>query len=214
MRTIKMLGLVVAAALATMALGAITASADVPCTESGKHSGACAAGAVYTGSIVGKTTTEKAKLLNSTLGVLEECNSEVLAGAGTNEGNHVGYKVLIATGDIKFTNCSGICNKATSEAPAWMLVEALTLDAFVTADGALAPSARLEECEFGVNCLYRFTNATSLLRVESDLIIANHVPLTESTSEFLCPNSTTWDGKYLISKDEANGANLFIAALT
>lgn len=218
MRFIKMLGLAAVAALAAMAfVGATSASADTACLENVGHANECPPAKRWTGNVTGLTNAgEPALLLDSFKNVLEKCNSEVLALWIENEGSHKGVKYLIDTAGIKFTGCTGICNKATSEAPAWLLVEALALDAWVSKHGTLAVSAKLEECEFGVNCLYRFTNETQLLKAESDFIIAKEVPLTESTKEFLCPNSTTWDGKYLVREDETGGTEggvLYAAAL-
>jgi len=222
-----MLGLAAVAALAVMAFAVASASADVPCTVS-SHTGSCsgAGGTAYTGNILG-LDTGTALLLEGT-SVKETCKSTVLGLAGTNEGNHVGYKSLVDVGELDFFECSGLCENATNLRPAWLLVEALTLDAWVTEDGAGKPRAELFNCLFGAHCVYEFTNATQLLKIETrvlknekgevigedPLIVASSVPLTK-ISGIGCPSSNlSFDAKWLLEKDEAGGAKLFVAALT
>lgn len=218
MRLIKILGLAAFAALAAMAfVGATTASADVPCLESGHHTSECPANKIWKGDIVGLTAVGTPALLLKNGAVEEECHSQVLAlgSTFTNEGSHTGFEILVDTGALTFTNCTGICEEAHSTRPAWLLVEALTLDAWVTEDKAGLPRAKLENCIFGVTCEYQFTNMTQLLKVEGDLIIAASVPL-ERTAGALCPNNNmSFDAKWLVREDVNGtpGEPLYAAAL-
>jgi hypothetical protein len=210
-RFIKMLGLAAMAALSVIAyVGATTASADVPCLQSGHHASECPAASVYTGNILGLAS---GALLLENGSTIETCHSQVLGLAGASEGKHVGYKALVDTGALTFTSCSGLCEEAKSTRPVNLLLEALTLDAWVTEDGQGKARAQLFECFFGVVCTYEFTNAKQLLTAESDTIAAKNVPLT-LVSGFGCPNNKmTFDATWLLTEDNAGNAPLFAAAL-
>lgn len=207
-----MLGLAAIAALAAMAfVGASTASADVLCTESGKHNAKC--NSIWTGNVKGLTEAgNPALLLNSSKGVEEECHSTVLGLGATieDEGDHTGLKILLEA--LQFSECSGICTTVTGERPSWLLVQTLALDAFVTKDGAEKAGAKLSGCPLGITCKYELTNEPQLLIVSGNTITASEVPLTRTGGAF-CPASATWDAKYLITKDETNGAPIYLAAL-
>jgi hypothetical protein len=213
-----MLGLAAVAALAAMAfVGATSASAstnDVLCLSSGHHTGLCPAGSTHEGiNVLGLTQTGHPALLLENGTIKEECHGQVLALGSTSTRELSGVKILIDAGGITFTSCSGLCTSATSEAPVWLLAEALTLDAFVTADGALAPSAVLKGCPFGVECLYQFTNASSLLAISGDTMStpAGGTPLTKS-SGFGCPsNNMSFDALFLITTDATPAVPLFLA---
>jgi hypothetical protein len=210
MRHLKTLGLVAVAALAAMAfVGATSASADSICTTNAGHPNSCPV--TYTGNVLG--TSGSAVLLNGSKEQIEKCTGTVLGLGSTyeNEGAHIGFKMLLEP--LLFTNCEGICTKATGHVGSWMLVEALTLDAWVTADGALAPGAELEGCFFGVKCNYELTNAKQLLSISGNTITASQVPLTRTSGSSLCPATGFWDATYTETKDEVGGGSLFVTAL-
>jgi hypothetical protein len=212
-----MLGFAALVALAAMALAGVgTASADKLCLVEGHHADACPAGSSHSKiDVVGLTLGTKTALLLENKETIEECHSQVLALGSTAVEEVEGLKILIDTGGITFTSCSGFCSSAKSESPAWLLIEALTLDAFVTADGVLPPAAVLEGCPFGVKCLYSFTNATQLLEVlKNGEIKAKDVPLT-GHGNFPCPQTNmSFDAEWLITTDPVNIAErkmLYIA---
>ncbi len=216
MRLIKMLGLGALAALATMAFVGVTgASADSLCLEEGHHATECPLAKQFTpGNVLGKTGTEKAKLLQNGT-TEEECNSQVL-GLGTtytNNGTHKDFKILVDTGALVFTNCTGLCEEATSTTPAWLLVEALTLDAFVLPDPTAHPRALLKKCFLGVECEYEFTSANQLMSISGNSITASSVPLTLAKGSGCPNNNMSFDAKWFVTKDETGGAALFVAAL-
>jgi hypothetical protein len=190
-RLIKILGLAAIAALASMAfIGATSASADSFCLEPGHHSNECPAAKIYKGNVTGLTNGKTAILLENG-SIKQECHSTVLALGSTikNEGAHIGVEVLVDTGALTFTGCSGLCANAESTRPAFLLLQALTLDAFITADGAGLSRARLFNCTFGIECEYQFKNASQLTAIGTDTIIATNVPLEKVGGSFLCPNN-------------------------
>jgi hypothetical protein len=209
-----MLGLAAVAALAAMAfVGASTALADVPCLESGLHAtGTC--GSVWAGNIKGLTPVgEPALLLGPNLRVEEACHGEGLAlgATGTNEGSHTGFKILLEP--LNFSGCKGLCEEVVGENPSWLLLEALTLDGWVTSDGTSKPGAKFQKCPLGVTCLYTLSGAEPwLLKGESDLGIADHVALARTQGTF-CPSEAFADAKILLTKDEVNGAPIYLASL-
>ncbi len=212
MRTIKILGLAAVSALAAMALvGATTASADSLCTTNAGHPNTCPAGNIYTGNVLGKTSS--AVLLNESKEQLEKCTGQVLGNGSSivNEGSHKGLSILLQP--LSFTNCEGICKKATGKVGSNLLVEALTLDAWVTADGALAPGAELEECFLGVKCNYELESAKQLLTASGSTLTATQVPLKRTSGSALCPAKGFWDAAYAVTKDETGGGSIFITSL-
>jgi hypothetical protein len=137
MRLIKMLGLAAVAALAAMAfVGAMPASAETFCTQSGHHTDECPAANRYNGNLVVTSTSKVLFLQNGE--IEDECDSTLLALGATieNEGNHTGVKILVDTGALSFTNCTGLCNSTESINPVWLLAQTLSLDAWVTGDPA------------------------------------------------------------------------------
>lgn len=213
-----MLGLAAIAALASMALiGATSASADSLCTESGHHASECPAAKIYKGNVLGLTLPGKPALLLENGKIKEECHSQVL-GLGstiTNEGSHKGMKILIDTGALTFTKCTGLCSNAESTRPAWLLLNALTLDAFVSPDEVLLSGARLFNCLFNIECEYEFTSDNQLMSIgEIDTITASSVPLKKSGGSALCPNNVmSFDATWLTTKDEEKGTAISVAAL-
>jgi len=206
-----MIGLAAAASMAVAAfVGVAGASADSLCLEPGHHASECPLAQRYTGNVVGLTEGKTALLLNASGGTEVACEGTVLGlGPGTNEGAHVGLKILQEA--LEFKECSGICNKATGENPSFLLIEALTLDAFVTKDGAAKPAAKLEGCPFGIACKYELKNEPQLLSASGNTITATKVPLTRVSG--FCPSEGFWDATYHVTKDEVNGAPVYLAAL-
>jgi hypothetical protein len=99
------------------------------------------------------------------------------------------------------------------EHTASLLVEALTLDAWVRVNETLKPTSKLQACPLGVTCLYTLAGAEPwLLKVESDLVVAEHVALSRTQGTF-CPSEGFWDAKYLMTKDEEKGAPVYVASL-
>lgn len=207
-----MLGLAAFAALAAMAfVGATAASADSLCTTNAGHPNECPAANVYKGNVLGKSSS--AILLNESKEQIEKCTGEVLGNGSSivNEGSHKGLSILLEP--LKFTNCEGICKKATGKVGSNLLIEALTLDAWVTKDGELAPGAQLEECFLGVSCTYELESAKQLLGASGNTLTASQVPLKRSAGSTLCPAKGFWDATYTTTKDEAGGGSIFATAL-
>lgn len=212
MRTLKILGLASFAALAAMAMAATTASADSLCTTNAGHANECPSANLANGqNVLGKTSS--AILLNEKKEQIESCTGEVLGNGSsfTQEGSHKGFVMLLQP--LKFSNCAGICTKANGKVGAILLTEALTLDAWVTKDGELAPGAVLEGCFLGVTCTFELESAKQLLGISTDTLIANQVPLIRTAGSGLCPAKGFWDATYLVTKDEAGGAPLFVTSL-
>lgn len=220
MGLIKMLGLIMIAALAAMAsLGAVTASADVACKENIVHTGKCPDGktVIENHSIKGKTAEGgvSAKFLDSEK-LQVECVSEILGVVKANTGAHKGLLVLITKWD--FTNCSGLCKKAKGHSlPFLMLVVALELHALLAKhpDEGLQPAVLLEECTaFKVNCLYEFVAEETLWDVKSDLLISDRTGMLRSGHSMLCPDSEEFDATYKLYLDtESNLTGVWPTAL-
>jgi hypothetical protein len=177
----------------------------------------CPATKIYKGNIVYLTlSTAPALLLNSNGGIEEECHGKLLALGTTieNEGSHKGVKILIDAGAQEVSSCSGLCEESESPRPSWRLVEALTLEAWLSGDNGGNWLWRLFHCIFGINCYYEFTNASQSSAVSGDAVVSTKVPLTRvSPSSSLCPTGTTFDTTYLVTKDEVGGAPIYVAAL-
>jgi len=212
-RLIKMSGLAVLAAMATMAfVGASSASADVLCTEDVKHTGTCPAGKVVPANTLIVGLAEKALLLNKEGKVEEECHSTTLGTYLGSAGSHAGLNGLITLFD--FTNCVGLCKEAIGHsAPFKLFASAASLHATVTSHSgsSLRPGAKLQGCPFGVTCLYQTPSA--LLKLGLDTLIAEKIPLERSTFSFVCPDETFWDATYLVTTDDANKTPLYVALL-
>ncbi len=209
-RLVRMFGMAAIAALAAMAFVTVTsASADSLCLEPGLHKGECKK--VWTGDVLGLTNS--AVLLNLSNEPIETCHSEVLGLGKTikNQGSHIGLEILIDP--LIFDHCEGICTEAKGSVGAWLLIEALPLDAWVTKDGTLKAGATLKGCFLGVECTYELTNEPQLLGVTEDLLVATEVPLARTAGSSLCPATGRWDAKYLVTEDKPNGAPIYVAAL-
>jgi hypothetical protein len=217
MRLIKMLGLAAVAAMAVMAFAVASASADSSCNESGLHAGECKS--VYTGSLKGLTPAgEPALLLGPELRVEEKCHGETLVNQLSNEGSHKG--LLLLGEPLKFgldaggAKCEGLCTEVKGENASLLLLEALTLDLWVSKDpsAAGAPAAKFQGCPLGATCLYTLLSEPQLLTGTGSQIIADHIKLNRTQGTF-CPSEGFWDAKYNVTKDEVGGAPLFAAAL-
>lgn len=205
MRLIKMFGLAALAAVAAMAfVGAGSASADTLCLSNAGHEKECpvADREPIGTTVVGLATG--ALLLNGSGEVLEKCHSKTAGKVTSNLGAHKGLVALIT--ELNFTNCEGICKKATGHAaPFEMLAFALQLHVLIKKHAltGLRPGARLEECFAGIQCLYQTVSQTPLLNIGTDTLIANKVALEESApKQFLCPDSGAWDATYLLTVGE------------
>lgn len=222
MRLIKMLGITGAMALVAMAfVGAGTASADSVCLVDAGFDGACPAGSVWQGPIIGLSKLAIFKLEQA----VTKCQSGFLAKFLGNEGPHVGMTYLIA--GLGFKECTGACKNVTAEAlPYAFLVSSLQKEVVLLQDQILPPAVLLENCMvLGVelDCLYQAPAQTIfpfvLEKNEEEAPLASaldlSVPLTWAGDDPFCPQQANWKANYLIYEDGDNGEGpeLFFTAL-
>jgi len=198
-RPIKILGLAAIAALAAMAFVAATASADAFCETSGLHAGECPAGKILVPGKLLKALATNPLLLDASGNILEECGiGHALATVGTSSAPHTGVKFTINS--LEWLNCKGQCSTVTSNAlpyPGEAL--ALALLAHITSSG----TTTLSGCSiFNLKCTYKLpgANGSGLLKIESDLLVAEKVELARTTPcnfEEVFPAKGFWDAKYL-----------------
>ena len=221
-RLIKMLGLACTTALAAMAfLGTGAASADSACLVDPGALGACPAGSVWNGPIIGLTQEATFKVDNT----VTKCKSKFLADYNFNEGPHVGVLYLIL--NLNFTECVGACQQAFAEhVPYLLLVSMANQHALLKPDFNGPPSVLLANCMIlglQLNCLYNLPNPSLLnylLELNTQLLplagaFDANLPLTWAGDDMLCPAAANFEATYLIHKDINNqaGAELFFAAL-
>jgi hypothetical protein len=222
-RFIKMLGLAGAVALIAMAFaGAGTASADSACLVDVGANGACPAGSIWQGPVIGLSKLVVFKIEKTET----KCKSGFLADYLGNEGAHVGVTYLIL--GLGFKECTGDCEKATAEAlPYVFLVSALQNQVLLIQDGIFPPAVLLENCMvLGVpmDCLYQGPEVTPfplvLEKNQKGEPLASaldlSLPLTWAGDDLFCPQTATWNANYLIYEDNSEtgeDAELFFASL-
>lgn len=221
-RTIKMLVLAGATALAAMAfIGAGTASADSACLVDPGALGLCPAGAVWNGPITGLSAEATFKVDNT----VTKCKSSFLADYVGNEGPHIGALYLVL--NLSFSECVGACPNAFAEnLPALLLVAMAQLHAKLTPDGFGPPAVLLQNClilNIPMSCLYKTQPpvlANYLLELNSEgLPLAGalrfNAPLVWGGDDPLCPEGAVFQATYLIYEDQnfVEGPELFFTAL-
>lgn len=223
MRLIKMSGLAGIAALALAFAVAGSASADTFCEENVGAANECPEGQRLAEGklILGLTEVgnpalllalnEKGELVGTT-----SCHSTILGKVGANDGAHVSRLGLVES--VKFTACAGLCKKGVGHsAPFVFKAVALEGHVFVTKDNetGLLPGVLLEECPFGVSCLYQTEPEAMVLDINFDLIKAVQEPMKRSGHSMLCPPKARWDAQYLMTLDVNGqpGAPIYIAGL-
>ena len=225
MKLVKMLGMAVAAALASMALlGTSAASADSACLVDppGGAFGECPAGAVWNGPIIGLSQEAVFKVHGTTT----KCRSRFLADYNGNEGPHLGVLYLVLS--LTFTECIGACQNAFAERlPYLLLVKAWpNQHAILRHDFNGPPSVLLENClilGIPLNCLYKLPQNSLLdylLELNDQLLplagaLRANLPLTWAGDDMLCPMGAKFEATYLIYEDfnELEGGELFFTAL-
>ncbi len=203
MRYAKILGLAAIAALASMAfIGAGSASADSLCRENVGHAGTCPAPLVVN-ELIEAESIGKAELLSSIGNV--KCSSQGL-GKIVATGNHQPVLGLLET--LTFTACEGACSKAKAHsAPFHLEVQASTLTPYAQPhpSSTLLPGGLLENCTFGINCLYEVTShLADLGEIESGAtgdVLKFLVPLLRSNHSAFCPEKSEWHARYLLRTD-------------
>jgi hypothetical protein len=201
MKSIKLMGVAVVAALAVMAfVGAATASADTVCTE---NASPCPVAKRIT-TLTGQTTSGKKAVLTS--GSFKvECDSETTATGLTSLGAHLGVSGSVTA--LTFTNCTGSCTGATAvNLPYHAHGTAVPQTVTVTSGGTGNPGATLTNClGLGVSCT--FTTASAVLNFDGGTpgsLTANGIPLTRTSG--LCPATGSWTAQY----DVTNHTSAFL----
>ncbi len=205
MRYAKILGLAAIAALASMAfIGAGSASADTLCHTNPGHDKECPAGSrLPVGELIEAESIGKAELLASIGNV--KCDSQGL-GKIVETGNHKPVLGLLET--LTFTACEGACSKAKAHsAPFHLEVQANGLNPYAQPhpSSTLLPGGLLENCTFGINCLYEVTShLADLGEIESGAtgdVLKFLVPLLRSGHSAFCPEKSEWHARYLLRSD-------------
>lgn len=213
MRSIKMIGIAAVAALvASVALGAGSASADSFCTAVVNHKGECPPGSV----IALPVTIEASKVVagkepnDFTAGEEEafepNCNEVKLKAKFTqNAGSH--NQVTGNLEEILWNNCTG-CSAITTENVPWVaLALALELHIVFHKSGTSGfPSFLFSKCtSFKFNCLY--DAELPLLSIENGtattpVYLKASVSMLKSTAgghSGVCPTPITWNTKFEVT---------------
>jgi hypothetical protein len=214
-RSIKMLGLAMTAAIAAMAfVGAGSASADALCKTNPGHTKECPA-PLATGTLIKGLTLANAPatLLDEEKEAIMTCHSTALGTLGASLGSHKGRAGLLTS--LSFSNCTGICASAEGiNEPYALTLDALALTAHVTehAQGG-TPGAFLNNCFFFFDCEYELVEGLALLTLSGDTLIASNEELFKSGGSGACPEVGYWDASYLVTTDNAAAEPLFATSL-
>jgi hypothetical protein len=195
-RLIKMSGLAVLAAMATMAFaGAGSASADVLCLSGLTAGGECTGVGHTELTIKALGSSElKTEVGNVT------CHTDVEGLLEKSLGSHKGLLGKISS--LSWTKCEGTCDAAKPLNLPWhALGSGLNQHMVVSSGGTGNPTGLLEGCTFfNVNCQY--SAASVLLNFVGGnpaKLVASNVPLTRSGHSGFCSATGTWNGSFEIT---------------
>jgi len=194
MKYLKMLGLVAALAMATMAFGAGTASATKLCSV---NTSPCPAGNTY-----GKGTSIKTQLVpgtNSTMSsgfVTVTCSESTMSGKTTSEGGSGAVTGEISSATWKScTSSLGSCTASALKTP-W--------PAEVTGSGGNGTlSVQHPGAKFtcgGTTCEYEASKASiSVTGGNPAKAKASSISFTKIGGGFLCSSTASWSGEYEVT---------------
>jgi hypothetical protein len=179
MKYVKMLGLAAVAAAALMAfVGAGTASA----TELYSTGTTVNAGTVLKGSLEPETT--------ATLSTTDESSIVDTCTGSTLEGPVDTYTGGDATGTITTLGWSG-CSFTTDTLTSGSLS--------INSSGTVSGKGSVVTVNIGVSCRYGTGEGTTLGTLNTGTVSINAVINEQAPKQFLCPDTTKWVAKYLVT---------------
>jgi hypothetical protein len=193
------LPVMVVALIATALLAPAAATADVFCEEPVGPAEECPALKVVGAGkhVIGVLPAgTKAQLLSTSKEVLMECAAKLDMLGSENMGGQTSFLAIVE--EFSFTGCTGACKKVFTFNLSYKFeLVALEFMGYISSGGFGAPGTRLESCTFGTECSYSFTNAKTLVDVETDTLAALKIALKGGLGA--CPKEVFWDIKYLLT---------------